>query len=451
MVPARKGGDRYGGRSSYAWSLLVTLLALLPLAGRPFKVEAGGRQSRRTSESAGGEATAPSQTRTCASLGTPEKSVCSQLELHETIPDNYAKGICAACLRRPCIWELLTATKAHERSSGGAHAGYLFDKAYVVHYTPRKHRKARSIERLRSIGLRSNNSGSDNVAIVSEFDAESIPPHHRKCLVEASRPRCGQGMTAGLISVNLKHYAAYYDMLRHGYAFGLVMEDDAAYTDGVKVVDDPHAFRGEKVCKVGPRHQEVLCTPHVHNFSVHLGYEHDTFQEVFNKEITPHLPVEGKLGAPELIRGVVPNDRGRRNFDFLMLGACDAMIINRIEHAWTRHMAQYSGKGWHVKPLDGAAGKHLLAATKSCTRCGISYVVSLLGVIKVFMANQGFCHGVDLSLMLLSRDQPRQGTFNCLHAYPSVRSYLFAHSIFCCCCCCCISCKSHLICCCLWG
>ena len=399
--------------------MVLVVFALVPTVVRTLDVYGQG-PATAAAASVGHPPGRQDTVTTCAAFGVPHASVCRKVELHVSIPTKHARGICAACVRRPCIWELLTKYKAYERSSGGGHAGYLFDKAYVVHYSPRAHRKARSIERLRAIGLRSDNNGSDNVAVVSEFDAEQIPARHVKCLVEASRPKCATGMTPGLISVNMKHYAAYYDMLRRGYPFGLVMEDDAAYTDGVKEVDNPNAFRGEKVCRVGARRHKALCKPRSHNFSVHLGYAHDSFRDVFTKEITPHLPVEGALGAPELIGGVVPNDPKRRNFDFLMLGACDAMIINRIEHAWHRQMPQYSGKGWHVTPLKGEAGRHLLAATKSCTRCGISYVVSLLGAIKVFLANQGFCHGVDLTLMLLSRDRPREGTFNCLHAYPNV-------------------------------
>ena len=61
-----------------------------------------------------------------------------------------------------------------------------------------------------------------------------------------------------------QHYSAYYDMLRHGYRFALVMEDDATYADGTKIGDR----KGSK---------------HNHRFSVHLGYGEKTFGDVLRK------------------------------------------------------------------------------------------------------------------------------------------------------------------------
>lgn len=82
------------------------------------------------------------------------------------------------------------------------------------------------VERLQGIGLSTNMNGSDNVAILSMFDAADIPLDSRSKLVHdnlgANGDQChGATHSVAKSSLNLKHYSAYYDMLRHGYRFGL--------------------------------------------------------------------------------------------------------------------------------------------------------------------------------------------------------------------------------------
>ena len=129
--------------------MVLVVFALVPTVVRTLDVYGQG-PATAAAASVGHPPGRQDTVTTCAAFGVPHASVCRKVELHVSIPTKHARGICAACVRRPCIWELLTKYKAYERSSGGGHAGYLFDKAYVVHYSPRAHRKARSIERLRA-------------------------------------------------------------------------------------------------------------------------------------------------------------------------------------------------------------------------------------------------------------------------------------------------------------
>ena len=54
-------------------------------------------------------------------------------------------------------------------------------------------------------------------------------------------------------------------MLRRGYRFALVMEDDASYEDGSKLVAQSPVEHGS----------EDETGASVHHFSTHLGYEGD--------------------------------------------------------------------------------------------------------------------------------------------------------------------------------
>ena len=90
--------------------------------------------------------------------------------------------ICQACFERPHHWELLTALAPLEHSRSPT--GYIFEKAYVVHWSARAFRRLRMVERLQGIGLKTGENGGDNVAIVSQFDASAIPADMRSRLVD---------------------------------------------------------------------------------------------------------------------------------------------------------------------------------------------------------------------------------------------------------------------------
>ena len=222
--------------------------------------------------------------------GLPPDSPCLRIEIHPSVPRKMALKVCEACSDRPCMWHLLT-NLSHIGESRTP-TGYLFEKAYVVHYSPRAFRKYRMVERLKGIGLTTDSEGSsDNVAMLAEFDAEDIPTSIRACLPQKFPPKpppisgtrspkkhkgCRENILhypAGMMSLNLKHFSAYYDMLRRGYGFALVMEDDARYDSGSKLEG---------------------------KFDIDVGYQFHTFKEIFNKEIEPVLPVEGGGASPRL-------------------------------------------------------------------------------------------------------------------------------------------------------
>ena len=355
-------------------------------------------------------------------------SPCLRIEIDPRVPDVLATKVCVSCSERPCIWERLVNLKHMPRST--TPTNYLFSKAYVVHYTPRVFRKHRMVERLRQIGLVTDDEGdTDNVAMVSDFDAEEIPPAARECLGVSHGPlvsntsslvRNRRGCisthgrknndrknSGGMMSVALKHYAAYYDMLRMGYAFALVAEDDARFDNGAKVLE-------------GTRNKKK-------DFRIDLGYEGYTFEAIFNKEITKELPRQGNL-APGYVRDVVPlttassavngtpvvSGLERFNFDFLQLAACDGFIAKEIEPNWNK-----GGTYWGLKKFS----KHLLSTTDHCSRCMINYVVSLTGAAKVLSHTRGICGPVDLSFDSMAREVPALSagrTFNCIHAFPNI-------------------------------
>ena len=355
-------------------------------------------------------------------------SPCRRIEIHPVVPEAMATQVCAACLASPCLWDALTTLSPIDASV--TPSGYLFDKAYVVHYSRRGFRRCRMVDRLRGIGLSTNDQGdSDNVAVLSDFDAEEISEEHRKCLPH-NATNC-VNMNIGEISLSLKHYAAYYDMLRKGYRFALVMEDDAMFESGSKMVEIKLG-KGRKAPKRTVRHQ----------FKIDRGFKHHNFRDIFRKEIVPNLPVAGKPLPPDFIHGLVPSGsfdetkkhkgrvhrrrhrRQRRdharpyNVDFLMLAACDQLAM-RMETMW-RTGGTYAGGSWSVKRYGGNQRRHFLSAVHSCTRCMIAYVVSMQGAVKVLTNSRGFCRSVDYNVGVMSKEVPKNESFNCLHVFPNV-------------------------------
>ena len=231
-------------------------------------------------------------------------------------------------------------------------------------------------------------------------------------------------MNIGEISVTLKHYAAYYDILRQGLRTALVLEDDAMFESGSKYVDIKlgHGRRAPK--------KKVL-----HHFKIDRGFKNHNFRDIFNLEIVPNLPTGRKRLPPDFIEGVVPpgvcNEKKRKkrkkgkkkrcrgepyNFDFLMLAACDSLAI-RMEALWEEG-STYGGGNWNIESWE--SNEHLLSAARSCSRCMIAYVVSMQGAVKVLTNPRGFCRGVDYNIGLMSKEAPVNGTFNCLHVFPNI-------------------------------
>ena len=355
-------------------------------------------------------------------------SPCRRIEIHPVVPEAMATQVCAACLASPCLWDVLTTLSPIDASV--TPSGYLFDKAYVVHYSRRGFRRCRMVDRLRGIGLSTNDQGdSDNVAVLSEFDAEEISEEHRKCLPH-NATNC-VNTNIGEISLSLKHYAAYYDMLRKGYRFALVMEDDAMFESGSKMVEIKLG-KGRKAPKRTVRHQ----------FKIDRGFKHHNFRDIFRKEIVLNLPVAGKPLPPDFIHGLVPSGsfdetkkykgrihrrrhrRQRRdharpyNVDFLMLAACDQLAM-RMESMWADW--RYVRRWLVVREEVWRQSKETLSECRSLVHAMHDRVRRQhAGAVKVLTNSRGFCRGVDYNVGVMSKEVPKNESFNCLHVFPNV-------------------------------
>ena len=150
------------------------------------------------------------------------------------------------------------------------------------------------------------------------------------------------------------------------------------------------------------------------------------FGKNFQSEpVPPRIPrgVNGSGGHSWPSTPIVTVPEVPYEVDFLQLGACDGLIMN-IEGLWKSKKKKnaYSGGSWNVKTWK----QHLLSAPLSCTRCMISYVVSLTGAAKVLGNHRGFCGSIDTSVGIMAREAfsdhnpDHRETWKCLHAYPNV-------------------------------
>lgn len=277
---------------------------------------------------------------------------------HETVPSEYKEKVCESCSAHSCVFEIL------QRWSSPAPrvaSGYFFQKMYVVHYTPRSWRKTRMIERAKEIGIPTMNE--DGVlAFVDDFDADDFSGSDMACLRAAHDRRLGKKLpilSPAQLSVNSKHYAAMLDMLRWGIQYALVVEDDATFVSGFKVIHPPKSkhFRA---------HFDVAAT---------YDSKRPYFNETITRFVEPHLPTKAKSPWP------TKTTNATYLFDHLALGACDGY--------WHRVYAFGKGLGRHVhgdtalrrgvRPFSG----HVSVSSWSCTRCLIAYIASLAGASRL--------------------------------------------------------------------
>jgi hypothetical protein len=82
----------------------------------------------------------------------------------------------------------------------------LIDKIYVIHYSRAEDRKVKMLETLASVGVPENSSLVD---FVEQFDREELPHDLGNCV------QCGEKeISPAVCSVNLKHIAAYHDIVK---------------------------------------------------------------------------------------------------------------------------------------------------------------------------------------------------------------------------------------------
>lgn len=130
----------------------------------------------------------------------------------------------------PCLDSLLSwkgkPNKINNQSTG---IGSFIDKIYIIHYSKATDRKVKMIDTLLSIGVNENSSIVD---FVEDFDREELPHELGKCV------NCGEtNISPAVCSVNLKHIAAYHDIVKQGHGLSLIIEDDIDLSGPEAVTD----------------------------------------------------------------------------------------------------------------------------------------------------------------------------------------------------------------------
>lgn len=133
-------------------------------------------------------------------------------ESWDSYPNRLRTASIAQCLHdhtrflRPARRELV----------GGGH----LDKVYVIHYSRAAYRRDLMAKELARVGI--NVSNSTAYEFVTLYDREELGSEQalRSCT------RCGEHHGMAVCSVNLKHVAAWMDIVRMGYETALILEDD---------------------------------------------------------------------------------------------------------------------------------------------------------------------------------------------------------------------------------
>jgi hypothetical protein len=276
---------------------------------------------------------------------------CSDLKFHNSLSMKDLNQICLSCEQYPCHYDMynnwkpksayvVNTSKSDVITGSTKVDGSWFDKliphVYVIHFTEREKRLVYMKKRLEPFGLI-----NEKVTFVSDFDPKAFLPKELECLIDSGHT------VPSHYSMNTKHYAAYFDMLRKGHQYALIVEDDAYFKSGSKLTR---------------RHDWV-------RYDVTSGYFFDNgtkspgFKATINEIIGPGLP--NKQQQPE------SNWGSQFPFDVLQLGACD--------HHWNKYRkdVEYAQTFYGSKPYS----KHV--SVNTCSRCGQAYIVSQQGAVKL--------------------------------------------------------------------
>ena len=113
------------------------------------------------------------------------------------------------------------------------------------------------------------------------FRTKWAHPRRSQKSFQADPPRSPQ---LPLISLSLKHYAAYYDMLRKGYRFALVMEDDAGPDEKIIAVPTSKLTRRYENIRSYSDLPEITIQQIEHFFQHYKDLEPDKWVEITSVE-----------------------------------------------------------------------------------------------------------------------------------------------------------------------
>ena len=348
-----------------------------------------------------------------AAVGSP----CAELTFHDSVPRLYINRTCASCAAHTCLFRILNRWRT---PPAAVPSGYFFEKVYVIHYTPRTWRTPRMMARVAAIGVPTAPS-KGVLNFVDDFDADNFTAEETRCLREGRGRRLATTrshvprhvprrkkakpplLTPAQLSVNSKHYAAMLDMLRHGVRYAMIVEDDAAFETGSKIV----ASAKNKT------------------FDVLKTYSGSTsFNETLLKYIEPHLPTLARKPAGfggvfgEKLAGNDP--RAPYIFDHLSFGACDM----HWDKVYAYGTASGAGRPQTTlrKQVTSLESSHVSRSDWSCTRCLISYVSSLSGATRFLEARAlPWVASIDIHLTWASGTKVSEGRpADCLWVEPPI-------------------------------
>jgi GR25 family glycosyltransferase involved in LPS biosynthesis len=273
------------------------------------------------------------------------------------------------------------------------------------------------VERLARIGMLESEG---RAAIVDMFDGSSLSEATLKCLRDKV-PVPTEKVTPAKLSVNLKHYAAYLDMLRHGHKYAMVVEDDAAFETGSKQSEDLHTGSKSVSFDVSKTYVHPMTgepSKGFHDSIVNVVANllpEETF-EVLNPA-RDYSPLHVDQAAVQS-GATTPLQHSSFHFDTLMLGACDNHWSAMYNFgAWVNENAKRR-KGTnrtnaHITRLQG----------RSCSRCMIGYLISLRGAVRMLERESlPFWVSIDnwVDLVHSKRMDAGRGPMSCLWAEPPV-------------------------------
>lgn len=239
---------------------------------------------------------------------------------------------------------------------------FLFEKVYSIHYTPRFWRHQRGIERLKSIGVPVD-VDSSVATMVDGLDRKHVSEADLAC-IKCSTTRWGA------CSAQFKHASARLDMLRHGYHYALVMEDD--YDFDLSDRPDPASL----ALKLPPYGPGPTLVP---NFSLAHNVLVDELRTLRFRSSNQQLYM---TAAP---KAASAKDDGYV-FDLMQLAAC-----NPVFDLPGRKISDRGG-GYQT-PL----APHIFVPrwNSACSRCAIGYLQSLPGAAKLLAAEPSSSIGPD--------------------------------------------------------
>jgi GR25 family glycosyltransferase involved in LPS biosynthesis len=305
---------------------------------------------------------------------------CNSIRFRSSLSHNEFKSICLSCEQNPCHFMMLLNWTSMASDNGRTYDdddndteafNKYIEHVYVVHYSKRVNRRQMMTQRLERSGLF---SPPDIISYVDKFDYpewfDSYSPSSTECF--ASR---GHSI-GGPFSVAMKHYAAYYDMLRQGYRYSLIIEDDASFKSGSKVITSRTITAKSTKRKQMVLNFDVVSTFKVDNATSSLGFK-ETMNEIIGPDLDAlpwlHSPTSSEKNSSDKERVNDGHQHTSSKFDLLQLGACD------------RHWLHYKGgvdiesgrSQYQSKPIT----QHL--STNSCSRCGLAYIISERGAVKL--------------------------------------------------------------------